>query len=170
LNRFDVTSSIGTIADPVHHDKELEWEGWVVFSRENGLLHADHPIVNGRDESETINSVVSFGDSASKGDEYVNLFRLSDTAENRRHPTGVGPDGMNPAQTDAQSPKFPRSAERILLIIRALACMSLSPESHRSKISVRTMLFMIRMYPYRYHCIFSKTVFSLSDYVRANDQ
>jgi len=98
LYRFDVTSSVGTIADPVHYDKELEWEGWVVFSRENGLLHADHPIVNGRDESETINSVVAFGGSALKGDEYVNIFRLSDTAENRQHPTGVGPDGMGDSQ------------------------------------------------------------------------
>ena len=31
--------------DPVHYDKKLEWEGWVVFSKENGLLNADHPIV-----------------------------------------------------------------------------------------------------------------------------
>jgi hypothetical protein len=98
LKRFDVTSSVGTIADPVHYDKELGWEGWVVFSRENGLLNADHPIVNGRDDSEAVNSVVTFGGSALTGDEYVNIFRLSDTAENRQHPTGVGPDGMGDSQ------------------------------------------------------------------------
>jgi hypothetical protein len=28
------------------------------------------------------------------GDAYTNIFRLSDTAENRQHPTGVGPEGM----------------------------------------------------------------------------
>ena len=98
LKRFDVTSSVGTIADPVHYDKELGWEGWVVFSRENGLLNADHPIVNGRDDSEAVNSVVTFGGSALTGDEYVNILRLSDTAENRQHPTGVGPDGMGDSQ------------------------------------------------------------------------
>jgi hypothetical protein len=98
LNRFGITSSVGTIADPVHYDKELEWEGWVVFSRENGLLNTDHPIVKGRNESETVNSVVTFGGSALTGDEYVNIFRLSDTAENRRHPTGVGPVGMGDSQ------------------------------------------------------------------------
>mgnify|MGYP001813415074 FL=1 len=98
LKRFDVTSSVGTIADPVHYDEELGWDGWVVFSRENGLLNADHPIVNGRDDSEAVNSVVTFGGSALTGDEYVNIFRLSDTAENRQHPTGVGPDGMGDSQ------------------------------------------------------------------------
>lgn len=98
LNRFGVTSSIGTIADPVHYDKELEREGWIVFSRENGLLHAEHPIVNGRDESEAIASVIAFGGSALTGEGYVNIFRLSDTAENRRHPTGVEPVGMGDSQ------------------------------------------------------------------------
>jgi DNA-binding transcriptional regulator YiaG len=98
LSRFGVSSSVGTIADPVHYDKKLKREGWVVFSRENGLLNTDHPIVNGRDESETVNSVVSFGGSALTGDDFINIFRLSDTAENRQHPTGVGPDGMGVSQ------------------------------------------------------------------------
>jgi len=98
LNRFGVTSSVGTIADPMHYDKELGRDGWVVFSQENGLLNADHPIVKGRDESETVNSVVAFGGSALTGAAYVNIFRLSDTAENRRHPTGVGPVGMGDSQ------------------------------------------------------------------------
>ncbi|MDH4019076.1 MAG: hypothetical protein OEU84_05695 [Xanthomonadales bacterium] len=98
LNRFGIESSIGTIADPVHYDKELERDGWLVFSRENELLHADHPVVNGRDSSEAVSSVVAFGGSALTGDGYVNLFRLSDTAENRRHPTGVGPVGMGDSQ------------------------------------------------------------------------
>lgn len=98
LSRFGVTSSVGTIADPVHYDKKLGRDGWVVFSQENGLLNADHPIVKGRNQSETINSVVTFGGSALTGADYVNIFRLSDTAENRRHPTGVGPVGMGDSQ------------------------------------------------------------------------
>ncbi len=94
LKRFEITSSVGTIADPVHYDKQLEREGWVVFSRKNGLLNTDHPIVNGRDDTEAVNSVISFGGSSLSGDAYTNIFRLSDTAENRQHPTGVGPEGM----------------------------------------------------------------------------
>jgi hypothetical protein len=94
LKRFGITSSVGTIADPVHYDKELERDGWVVFSRENGLLNTDHPIVNGRDDTEAINSVIAFGGSSLSGEAYTNIFRLSDTAENRQHPTGVGPEGM----------------------------------------------------------------------------
>ena len=98
LKRFGVTSSVGTIADPVHYDKKLGRDGWVVFSQENGLLNADHPITKGRDESETVNSVVAFGGIALTGADYDNIFRLSDTAENRRHATGVGPDGMGDSQ------------------------------------------------------------------------
>lgn len=98
LQRFKVTSSVGTIADPIHYDKQLGQEGWLVFSRENGLLNAQHPIVNGRNESEAINSVIAFGGSALTGKDYVNIFKLSETAENRQHPTGVGPEGMGNSQ------------------------------------------------------------------------
>jgi len=98
LKRFGIISSVGTIADPVHYDKKLEWPGWVVFSRENGLLNADHPIVNGREESESIDSVIAFGGSSLSGEGFVNIFQLSETAENRQHPTGVGPEGMGDSQ------------------------------------------------------------------------
>jgi hypothetical protein len=98
LQRFGISSSVGTIADPVHYDKVLGRPGWIVFSRENGLLNPDHPIVSGRDESEAINSVMTFGGSALMGEGYTNLLRLSPTAENREHPTGVGPEGMGNSQ------------------------------------------------------------------------
>lgn len=94
LNRFGINSSVGTIADPVHHDQDFGRDGWVVFSRDNGLLNSSHPIANGRDETESINSAIAFGGSALSGSDYENVFRLSDTAENRQHPTGVGPQGM----------------------------------------------------------------------------
>lgn len=98
LQRFGINSSVGTIADPMHHDRELGQEGWIVFSRENGLLNPEHPIVSGRNEVEAIERVISFGGSALTGEGYTSLFRLSPSAENRRHPTGVGPTGMGDSQ------------------------------------------------------------------------
>lgn len=98
LGRFGMTSSVGTIADPEHYDKQLGAPGWVVFSRENGLLNTGHPIVHGRDETEVVNSVIAFGGSSLSGEGYTNIFRLSPTAENRQHPTGVGPVGMGVSQ------------------------------------------------------------------------
>jgi len=98
LNRFGINSSVGTIADPVHHDKQLGRDGWTVFSRENGLLNTDHPIANGRNPGEAVNSVVAFGGSSLSGEGYVNLFRLSETAENRDHATGVKAQGMGESQ------------------------------------------------------------------------
>ncbi len=98
LNRFGIESSIGTIADPTHYDRNLGSEGWIVFSRENGLLDHKHPIVNGRNESESIDSVINFGGSSLSGEGYDNLFRLSATAENREHATGVKPVGMGNSQ------------------------------------------------------------------------
>ncbi|HKJ16297.1 MAG TPA: hypothetical protein VJ984_02970 [Xanthomonadales bacterium] len=94
LNKFGITSSVGTIADPENHDKELGRDGWVIFSRENGLLNTSHPLANGRNEDEIINNVVAFGGSSLSGDDYQNIFQLSDNAENRQHATGVGPVGM----------------------------------------------------------------------------
>jgi hypothetical protein len=98
LQRFGISTSVGTIADPVHFDKVLGRPGWIEFSRKNGLLNPDHPIANGRNKTESINSVVSFGGSALEGAAYANLLRLSPTAENRQHATGVGPDGMGDSQ------------------------------------------------------------------------
>ena len=103
LHRFGISSSVGTVVDAEHYDRTLGRPGWIVFSRENGYLNEDHPIANGRDESEEIDSVVTFGGSSLTGDGYANLFRLSPSAENREHPTGVGPIGMGNSQALAGS-------------------------------------------------------------------
>lgn len=103
LQRFGISSSVGTVVDTVHHDKTIGRPGWIVFSRENGFLNAEHPITNGRNESEAIGSVVTFGGSSLTGEGYTNLFQLSPTAENREHPTGVGPVGMGDSQALAGS-------------------------------------------------------------------
>ena len=98
LQRFGMSSSIGYVVDHEHADKSFGKPGWIVFSRENGLLNFEHPIIQGRDESEAISSVVTFGGSSLSGEGYTNLFRLSPTAKNETHPTGVGPIGMGTSQ------------------------------------------------------------------------
>ena len=103
LQRFGISSSVGTVADTEHYDKALGSPGWIVFSRENGYLNEEHPISNGKDKSEVIDSVVTFGGRSLTGDGYANLFRLSPSAENRKHPTGVGPIGMGNSQALAGS-------------------------------------------------------------------
>lgn len=103
LQRFGMSSSVGTVVDTEHYDKTLGRPGWIVFSRENGFLNEEHPITNGRNKSEAIDSVVTFGGSSLTGEGYINLFRLSPSAENRKHPTGVGPIGMGNSQALAGS-------------------------------------------------------------------
>lgn len=98
LQRFGISSSVGTVVDTEHYDQTLGRPGWIVFSRENALLNEEHPITNGRNESEAIDSVVTFGGSSLTGNGYTNLLRLSSSAENREHPTGVGPIGMGNSQ------------------------------------------------------------------------
>ena len=72
-------------------------------SRENGLLNTEHPVIQGRNESEAVGSVVTFGGSSLSGEGSPNLFRLSPTAKNKTHPTGVGPVGMGTSQALAGS-------------------------------------------------------------------
>jgi len=98
LQRFGMSSSIGYVVDHEHADKSFGKPGWIVFSRENGLLNVEHPIIQGRNESEAIGSVVTFGGSSLSGERYTNLFRLSASAKNEMHPTGVGPIGMGTSQ------------------------------------------------------------------------
>jgi hypothetical protein len=98
LQRFGMSSSIGYVVDHEHADKSFGKPGWIVFSRENGLLNVEHPIIQGRNDSEAIASVVTFGGSSLSGEGYTNLFRLSASAKNEMHSTGVGPIGMGTSQ------------------------------------------------------------------------
>lgn len=98
LSRFGIVSSVGTIADKTHYEKSFGQQGWIVYSRENGLLNSQHPIVKGRNSSEAIHSLLTFGGSALTGEGYANILQLSPTAENLKHSTGVGPIGMGNSQ------------------------------------------------------------------------
>jgi hypothetical protein len=79
--RFDVEMSKLHTIDPAHADlKEGGNEGWIVYSRENGLL-GTHPITEGRNAAERINSVTAFTGQSLKGPPGSAAFmRLADTA------------------------------------------------------------------------------------------
>jgi hypothetical protein len=75
LFQFGIESSIGYTVDPKNHLDNAS-EGWIVYSNENGLLSAEHPILKGRNKSEKINRLVTFGGSSLTGEEYSNLLQL----------------------------------------------------------------------------------------------
>ncbi len=79
--RFGVEMSKLHAIDTAHYDlKNGGHPGYILYSRENGLL-GDHPITQGRDATERINSVTAFTGQSLKGPEGSAAFlRLADTA------------------------------------------------------------------------------------------
>jgi hypothetical protein len=73
--RFGVDMSLMVSVDPKNETKN-----GLLFSREKNLI-GDHPIMNGRDQSERINRVLTFTGQSLKGPaESVQLLKFSDTA------------------------------------------------------------------------------------------
>ena len=86
-SRFGVEMSDGYTLDEQNHE-ELGNAGWLVFSRENGLL-GDHPIIRGRRDAETIRRVTTFMGQSLKGPEGSVVFlKLADSAEDSFPPDG----------------------------------------------------------------------------------
>jgi hypothetical protein len=79
--RFGVEMSKGYTLDTAHAFQEPgSNDGWILYSRENGLL-GDHAITRGRDSSERINKVVAFTGQSLKGAEgSVAFLKLAETA------------------------------------------------------------------------------------------
>jgi len=79
--RFEVEMSKLRTIDHTHAKlNEIGNPGWIVYSRENGLL-GDHPITQGRNATERINSVTAFTGQSLKGPQGSTAFlRLADTA------------------------------------------------------------------------------------------
>lgn len=98
LNKFGITSSVGTTIDSLNFDKNIGLPGWIVFSKNNGLLNSQHPIIQGRNKYEQIENLITFGGSSLTGTAYSNVFQLSESAENIKHSIGVGPIGMGQSQ------------------------------------------------------------------------
>ncbi len=80
--RFDVNLSKGRTIDPAHTAPGAGGPGALLFSRDDQLL-GDHAITRGRDASERLNRVVTFGGQSLKGPAgSTALLKLSDTAVN----------------------------------------------------------------------------------------
>jgi hypothetical protein len=80
LNKFGITASYGTIADTLHQDKQFG-KNVIHYSRENGMLTVNHPILKGRNASEEINHIVMITGSAFKGQDYTNILPTSSAAQ-----------------------------------------------------------------------------------------
>lgn len=98
LQRFGITSSVGVTIDSANYNKTIGIPGWIEFTRENGGLDVDHPVIRGRSNGESVSRLITFGGSALTGINYTNILKLSDTSENIRHATGVGPVGRGNSQ------------------------------------------------------------------------
>jgi hypothetical protein len=98
LNKFGISSSIGTTIDTLHYDKDIGRTGWIEFSVDNGLLNNEHPIIQGKSQEYQVNRLLTFGGSALKGENFDNLLMLSESSKNVRHSTGVGPIGSGNSQ------------------------------------------------------------------------
>jgi hypothetical protein len=82
--RFGVATHGGLTEDPVHHEPGFDDASRLVFSRDNGLLDAGHPIVRGRHPGEAVRTVVTYTGQSIRGPEgAVRLLRLSDAAYDR---------------------------------------------------------------------------------------
>lgn len=78
-NRFGVDMSKGFTYDP--ENSAPNSPSLLIFSRENKLL-ATHPITEGREQNERLNTVESFTGQSLKGpDDSVAILKLSDTAK-----------------------------------------------------------------------------------------
>jgi hypothetical protein len=98
LNQFGINSSIGYTIDSQNYDKKSGRKSWIVYSKDNELLNVSHNLITGQTPSERVDSVHTYGGSALTGSAYENIFKLSKSAENTQHPTGVGPIGKGDSQ------------------------------------------------------------------------
>ena len=78
--RFGVDMSKGHTSDEAHTVPDPNNSGFIVYSRENGLL-LDHPITQGRTDGERISRVIAFTGQSLKGLEGSGVFlKLADSA------------------------------------------------------------------------------------------
>lgn len=80
-SRFNIGTSKNFTLDKENYFTRAGWPGNVVFSRSKGLL-ANHPIIDGRDPSERVNEILTFGGQSLKGPPASTaLLKLSDSAK-----------------------------------------------------------------------------------------
>lgn len=81
--RFGIDMSKMYTVDEENYDKPSNNPGFIVYTRDSGRL-ADHPITNGRNQSERVNKVIAFTGQSLKGPANSEPFmKLADTAMDR---------------------------------------------------------------------------------------
>jgi hypothetical protein len=81
--RFGIDMSKMYTVDEENYEKPSDNPGFIVYTRESGRL-ADHPITNGRNQTERVNKVIAFTGQSLKGPATSEPFmRLADTAMDR---------------------------------------------------------------------------------------
>ena len=79
--RFNVDMSKMYTRDPQNFEKDSNNQGFIVYTRDSGRL-ADHPITNGRNESERVNKIIAFTGQSLKGPaDAKSIMSLADSAE-----------------------------------------------------------------------------------------
>lgn len=82
----------------MNYNKEIGRKGWIEFTKDNGLLNTEHPIVKGRTPPNQVSRLLTFRGSGLNGKNYTNLLKLSESSENVIHSTRVGPIGKGNSQ------------------------------------------------------------------------
>lgn len=100
FNKFGIQLSIGIVADSNNCDPTIKMAGYqalLKFTKENGLLNMDHPIVKGMNKNEMVINILGYGGSALTGEGYANIFKLSNTSYIRKW-NGSLPSGSGNSQ------------------------------------------------------------------------
>lgn len=106
FNKFGIQLSIGIVSDSIHYDASIKMksqQGFLKFTRNNGLLNTNHPITQGEKAGEQINTIVTFGGGGLTGEKYTNILKLSPSARIVKH-NGIEPSGT--ANSQALAGKF----------------------------------------------------------------
>lgn len=113
--RFGVQMTDWYAEDGQHHDSESDNWGFLIFSRENGLL-LDHPITQGRTQEERINRVMTFtGQSLNAPEGSVRFLKLSPQAI--EYPRRRSADHeFRPAAGDAQGVALEYGQGRVVML------------------------------------------------------
>ena len=105
LNTFGIQSSVGAVYDPVNCDSTIKlslYETILKFTKNNGLLNSDHPIITGSKKKELIQNIETYTGSALTGPNYTTILKLGPTATIRKW-NGILPTGGGDSQCLAGS-------------------------------------------------------------------
>jgi hypothetical protein len=116
--RFNVDMSKMFTIDEQNYEKESQNPGFIVYTRESGRL-ADHPVTQGRNDSERVNKIIAFTGQSLKGPAgSVAFMKLADTAQDRL----PGPDS-NPVSAAGRAQGIALTSGKGRVIVLGEAAM-----------------------------------------------